>query len=241
MHAICLTLNCVRPRHISGFRKFRAGTNGDGGYVMLDTLYAGQIAYSVGIGGDVSWDLSMVDRGLSVFQYDHTVDGPPVIHPHFSFQKLGLSSTDKEGFTSLSSALRKNGHQYHRDLILKIDIEGEEWEVFDHLSPETLNQFSQILLEFHNLECLADPAWHSRAHRVFSKIEASHVCFHVHGNNWGHLCQVMGITFPDVLELSLVRRDVGPITLSDELFPTHLDYPNNPNEPDFFLGNFRFL
>lgn len=235
------TLNHLRPHTVQEFQKFRAGASADGGYVMLDALHVGQIGYSIGIGGDVSWDIEMGERGLLIFQYDHTVDGPPATHPNFRFHKTELAVTDGNEKLSLLSAIHANGHVAHDDMILKMDIEGAEWEILDTISNDILARFTQILLEIHDLGRLEEPDWRARANRVFAKIGATHACIHVHGNNWGRLCVVGGIPLPDVLELSFARRDIGTIVPSDELFPTSLDFPNNPRNHDFFLGGFRFL
>ncbi|MBR1212788.1 FkbM family methyltransferase [Bradyrhizobium sp. JYMT SZCCT0180] len=239
--AIRRALHCLRPHSVQGLAKFRAGAAADGGYVMLNALHGCQIAYSIGIGGDVSWDLAMAERGLLVFQYDHTVDGPPAEHPNFRFHKTGLAAADGAGMISLPSAIHANGHAARSDIILKMDIEGAEWNILDTLGSDTLSQFSQIVIEVHYLRRLEEPAWLDRAHRIFARMEATHACVHVHGNNWGPLCVIHGIPVPDVLELCFARRDLGRFELSNELFPTPLDAPNKSGDYDFFLGGFRFL
>ena len=36
-------------------------------------------------------------------------------------------------------------------MILKMDIEGAEYNIFEHIDDATLKQFKQIVLEFHDL------------------------------------------------------------------------------------------
>jgi hypothetical protein len=62
----------------------------------------------------------------------------------------------------------------------------------------------------------------------------------VHANNYGPYGLVAGIPVPDVIEITLVRSDLGRLVVSDETFPTPLDTPNNSNAHDFYLGRFAF-
>jgi hypothetical protein len=67
------------------------GPNDDGGHVMLSDLDRIGVCHSIGIGFEVSWDLEMAERGALVYQYDNTVDGPPVPHPNFRYSKIGIT------------------------------------------------------------------------------------------------------------------------------------------------------
>ena len=49
-----------------------------------------------------------------------------------------------------------------------------------------------------------------------------------------------GIPAPDLVEVALVCADLGRFGVSDEIFPTLIDLPNNPNDADRYLGRFAF-
>ncbi len=73
-----LLLSVIRPLTPVRFSKIRIGNQpGDGGYVMVADWEDVVGAVSIGIGGDVSWDLAIAERGIDVYQYDHTVASPP--------------------------------------------------------------------------------------------------------------------------------------------------------------------
>lgn len=236
------TLAKISPTEVSGFRKIRVGGVGDGGYVMLDDLQDIGVCYSLGVGPDVSWDVEMAEHGAHIFQYDHTVASPPTSHPRCMHFKVGIAGDDTTtpSMRRIDTLMRENGHAERNDMVLKIDIEGSEWEALSVLTSEILSQFKQILVEFHGMRLLNIESFRQRAASLFGKFRVTHQCIHVHGNNFGGMAIVEGIGIPDVLELTLVRKADYTFGPSNEVFPTYLDGPNNVSMPDLFLGSFRF-
>ncbi len=234
-------LSFLTPLDAIGSSKIRVGSGNDGGYVMIDDFSTVTGAYSLGIGGDVSWDIEMARRSIPVFQYDHTVEGPPISHDLFHFAKIGIAATDGGEFASLPSLLRTNGHAGDKALILKMDIEGAEWEVLPALAKDDLRCFRQIVVELHGFLRIRDEAWRTRAQEALAKLGQHHVACHVHGNNWGEYGIVDGVPIPDVMEVTWCRRDIARFQRSGQNFPTHFDRPCHPDRPDFMLGSFSFL
>lgn len=234
------TFQLLRPHTAAGLRKVRVGSDGDGGYIMLDDFHSAGAAYSLGIGGNVAWDLAMAERGFQVFQYDHTVADPPTSHPNFHFHKKEIGPSDDGDVISITSAISANGHEAQRNLILKIDIECAEWVALDALPDTVLGQFEQIIGEFHGFLRIAEPDWRAVAQRVLGRLYRSHAVYHVHANNWGDFLPIANVPVADVLEISFVRRDRAKLVPSFEYFPSHLDMPCHPERPDIVLGSFIF-
>ena len=234
-------LRLIEPCDATGFRKVRVGGEGDGGYVMLDDFAGVAAAYSLGISTDVTWDAAIAARGIDVFQYDHTVAGPPEANPRFRFHRTGIAGKDRAPFRSLPSLMEENGHlPGSGDLLLKCDIEAAEWEALAALAPEHLGLFRQIVVEFHGLRDLHVPAFAAFAGPVFAALAAEHRVVHVHGNNCAAYAVTAGLPVPTVLELTFVRRDGKRFTRPRRPFPTKLDRPNDPGAADHALGFFRF-
>ncbi len=229
----------LQPWTAKGRGKIREGGANDGGYVMLDDFDGIDTAISLGIGKEVSWDLAIAARGIRVLQFDPTVSGPPVAHPSFVFRPLAVVGRmgDPTREITLDDILAGAGSS---NLILKIDIEGAEWEVFDVLPDADFARFTQILVEFHDLHRYRDAAWRERAGRVFAKIVQSHRLIHVHGNNYNATFAAGMRECPRDLEMTFVRSDRCAWQPSRETFPTPLDRPNKPSVPDYELGDFRF-
>lgn len=235
-------LRLIEPRDAIGVRKVRLGNPHDGGYVMLDDFDGIAAAYSLGISDDVSWDRDVAARGIDVFQYDHTVEGPPEGDARFRFHRIGIAGEDSAdgAFRSLPSLLRENGHRDGGDLLLKCDIETAEWQALAALSPDELQLFRQIVVEVHGLRDLHQPAFAALAEPVFAVLAASHAVVHVHGNNHAACAVTAGVPVPTVLELTYVRREGKRFARPRRPFPGPLDRPNNPAAADHALGFFRF-
>lgn len=237
---VAAILRRLEPMRATQHGKIRIGKEADGGYVMLDDFTGIGAAYSIGICDEVSWDLAMAERGIDVFQYDHTIDGLPLEHPRFHWSKTGLGPRATADLETLPRLLDRNGHHGRDDLLLKCDIEGCEWEVLAALPDDCLGHFRQIVIEVHFLERLADPAFAALVERAVTVLTAGHRVIHVHANNHRPYSIVGGIPVPSVLEFTLVRtRDIG-LETSDEVFPGPLDSPCYLGRADFRLGAFRY-
>ena len=235
-------LNLLRhftPRKAVGFDKVRVGRRGDGGYVLLDDFAGVETALSFGIEQECSWDTDLAARGVDIHMYDHTVDGPPAVHPRFRFFKKKISAAANEQSETLGNILATIPALGNR-ILLKADIEGSEWEMFEHSTIEDLSRIGQIVCEFHDFSRIADPVWRNRAIAVMSKLKSIFEVVHVHGNNNASLLSLANIPFPDVIEVTMVHKHY--YNFEDELgiFPTNLDFPNYDKRPDIFMGNLRF-
>lgn len=233
-------LRLVSPRKVIGFSKVRIGCAGDGGYVMLDD-FAGVVGgLSFGIADNDAWDAALAERGLSIDQFDHTVDAAPTKHKLLHFHKKRLAPQASEGAVTLPDVIETYPSSTRADLIVKMDIEGDEWDVLDAIAEGALSRLSQIICEFHELRRLVEPDFRAKAKRVFSTLNDTHAVIHVHANNFDYLYSVANIAIPNTLEISFAARSRYSFAASDELFPTSLDSPNEATMPDIFLGSFQF-
>lgn len=166
-----------------------------------------QIAYSIGIGGDVSFDLDLAKRAYEVFQYDHTIETLPKNNEHFHWKKLGLaaSSNPQLKLETLENMLKANGHENSSGLFLKMDIEGYEWDVFNSLSSGFLEKFDQIVLEFHEL-LNYDEKIIKKHLSALATIAETHQAVHVHANNAGYVNYCGNLVTPDLIEVSYVLK-----------------------------------
>jgi hypothetical protein len=216
----------------------RAGRRADGGYVVVDDFQNLAALISLGVGDDVSFDLAFAERGIPVFQYDHTIERPPAKHELFEFHQIKVACYRNESSVTLKELATH--HAINLKTILKIDIEGDEWEIFDETPVETLECFSQIICEFHWFHRCYEDEWNERALRVLRKLRSRFAVVHIHANNFSPIRSLGNVPFPDVLEVTYANLSLYPTQPSTVRFPTDLDAPNDPSTPDIILGEFRF-
>jgi hypothetical protein len=234
-------LRLLRPYAVEGFSKARFGSPYDGGYILLDDFQGVDTAFSFGVEQNASLDADVAKRGVTVYQFDHTVDAPITDNPRLIFARKRIFTEAGPESESLSSLIEQHDKQNTKpNILLKIDIENDEWAVFDTTPPEILNRFSQIVGEFHYLQGLSDVHWRQLFTRVLEKLSDAYAVIHVHANNMGGFSNVANVIFPNVLEITFANRSMYSFSETDEIFPGALDAPNDPSRPDMHLGSFRY-
>jgi hypothetical protein len=233
-------LTMIHPRACSDGRKVRIGNDLDGGYVVPARSLKCDLVVSIGVGPDVSFDLALAERGARVFQFDHTVAAAPAPHSNFSFYPMGWGPRSEGRLLNLHDINQIAQVTNDRKALLKFDIEGGEYDAIAAINVEDLAAYEVVVCELHDFHLLADPNFYLRVLDILSKLAHSHVPVHLHANNHGGMCLVLGVPLPCVLELSFLRRDLTDIlTMATEPIPGPLDKPNNPKIPDLVLTPFR--
>ncbi len=220
-------------------KKVRIGGRGNGGYVMLEPGIGGT-AYSFGVSNWAPWDLEMASLGFQVFQYDGSVAQSPDPHPNIYFNQYHINGfpTPKEGAKNIGEIFADLGHCDNDDIILQIDIEGEEWPFFQYISEEHIMKFKQIIVEFHG-HILTGP-YCEKYLSILEKINKTHCCVHVHGVNcFGSLGFFPGnCIYTFGFEMTYARRTDYVFKESLEFYPTPLDGRCVWEYPDIILGSF---
>jgi hypothetical protein len=137
----------------------------------------------------------------------------------------GAERSDEQGrrFESLSKQIADNGDRLRR-LVVKMDVEGAEWETLLRTPNETLRRVDQLVLELHGVD-------EERFIVVVQKLKRIFHVAHLHINNYS--CGEKYRPFPgwayEVLLVNkrLARRLPGPV-----VSPHPLDRPNYPDSPD---------
>ena len=212
------------PNGVVGHNKIRFGRKADGGYILLDDINNIRIAYSFGISKEISFDKELADRNIDIYMYDHTIKRLPFENQRFHWKKIGLSGiiTNNTNLKTLPELLKENGHYKEKDMILKLDIESYEWEVFQNLSNQILNQFKYIVGEFHFSR---NPKFNYS--NILKKIQITHNIFHLHCNNCGRIISLDGYKICNLLEISFIKKAGYKFDKNNAIFPIkELDYKN---------------
>jgi hypothetical protein len=222
----------LQPVRLSNCELERFGEPNDGGYLMcanlLDEVAAG---YSYGISGYDGWgcDTSTKLR-VRVHQYDcFDLDRPACAKGDTLFHEDCLAAstfTDKKQrrFDTLENQLARNGNAASR-VVIKMDVEGAEWEAFLSAPDSVLERIDQLAIEFHGTAEDRYLAAVRRLKRFF------HVA-HLHFNNFA--CWPGLEPFPAwAYEVLFVSKRLAVVDASNPLVRPHrFDAPNNLRAPD---------
>ena len=226
-------------RKVAGQKNLvRVGREYDGGYIMLDDFANNMHAYSFGIADDVSWEEDISEKGMKVFMYDHTIEDLPKQVKGGVFHKIGISGKDDldNHLLSMETILDRNDDVEKDQLILKMDVEGAEWDFLRETSSDILECFAQMTFEFHSV---LDLAKQKQIVDVLSKLNKTHQVIWVHANNCSHAYTADGLVLPNLLEATYVNKKKYRFSDYDKyILPMELDMPNLSDRNDILLGDF---
>ena len=232
-------LRMLSPFSVNGLGFVRLGRANDGGYVMIDDWGGAQAVLSLGVNDNVSWDNDVAGRLRRVNEYGHSAEkGGGSSEAVASYNLRVVSGGD--GCVPLARLIDERIAAGQIDLVLRINLKGDEWNVFDSIDGEYLKHFRQIVCEFHDLSKLSNSGFLDLAGRCLRKITSRFFVCHVHANNFGEIINVSNLALPDILEVTFANRMRYQPVDENRLFPTELDMPNQAGRADIFLGSFRF-
>lgn len=209
----------------------RVGPKGDGGYLVPDDLGGIEACFSPGVADISDFELDCANRGMRVFLADRSVDGPAVDHANFEFVKRHLGANNDDGTMTLDRWVSESGVEADAELMLQIDIEGAEYEVFLNASEQLLSRFRIIVAEFHMLDDLFDAGFFRIGNAVMCRLLLTHHCVHIHPNNCCGSVAVDDVEVPRVAEFTFLRRDRAEASGRVVSFPHPLDAKNTVKPP----------
>jgi hypothetical protein len=182
------------------------------------------------VAGYDQWGCDVATKlGVPVHEYDcfdTTVPRCPSGRTIFHAECVAAAPKVEDGrtFDSVSGQVNKNGDAARR-LVVKMDVEGAEWDSLAATSDDVLDRIDQLIMEFHGVRDARYLALVRRLKRFF------HVA-HWHFNNF--TCGPGVEPFPswayEVLFVNKRLDQPDPSRSADGLHA--LDAPNDPKMPD---------
>ena len=222
----------VQPVKLANCELQRFGEANDGGYLMCGNLLQNvRAGYSYGISGYDKWgcDISTT-RTIEVHQYDCfnlTEPSCPAGRTVFHAECVdGLTHTD-EGrfFDTIRNQFAKNGHA-GQPIVMKIDVEGAEWDSFLLAPDAVFGQIDQMAVEFHG-------EGEQKHLEVVHRLKQFFYIAHLHFNNAACVDNVK--PFPTwAYEVLFVNQRLGVVDPNGrpDPIPHPLDALNNPSFKD---------
>jgi hypothetical protein len=199
----------VQPVALKNCTLERFGESHDGGYLLCANLLDGaKGAYSYGISGYDKWGCDVSTRlRVTLHQYDCFDTSRPACpggNTIFHAECVGDTARTEDGrlFDTMENQFAKNGDAAKR-LVVKMDIEGAEWDTLLHASDATLETIDQLAIEFHFMN-------EERFVSVFQRLHQFFYVAHLHFNNYS--CTRGLEPFPAwAYELLLVSKRIGVV------------------------------
>ena len=219
-----MKLSDLTPKIAESLRLQRYGSKHDGGYILSSAhLHPDTVCYSYGIGNNIDFENALIEIG-AVFAFDPTISARPAnAHPRINFTREPASAE------MLPIHLNRHGHATRQDLLLKMDIEGAEYQTITQAPKDFWQHFGQITIEIHDCRLTSADT------QVFlRRLTEHHQIIHLHGNNYSSALDGLPVT----LELTLLRHDLMPPNAqpATDAYPIpNLDSPNDPKTPDIRL------
>ena len=183
----------------------RVGSVGDGGYYLPETYRNCDGAISGGISNNNDFENELALSDIPVIQFDHTINEAPNKNKNLYFKKVKLGNNGFSLRETLSAFKELTGVEL-RNGILKLDIEGSEFDFLANSSVETLSNFDIIVLELHFLgEIYKDIFW-KNVKDALILIRQNHKPIFATGNNSRPYVQIGGLAICDILEITFIRN-----------------------------------
>jgi hypothetical protein len=222
----------LKPVTLENCTLKRYGGAHDGGYLMCENLIQGiQRLYSYGIDTEDNWGCELSRQlNVPVHQYDCFTEHRPMCPRGlfvFHDECVGdrTETVDGHQFDTLPNQIARNRDTASR-LIVKIDIEGAEWDSLRVTPDRVLDAIEQLPMELHGVD----------ERRFLVMVRRLKTRFHlvnVHFNNYS--CHGEFAPMPSrAYQVLWVNKRLGVID-PDAPFPappSPLNAPDNPSQPD---------
>jgi hypothetical protein len=211
-------LNYLKVYHFS--QKKRLGNKSDGGYV-IGLLNDGYDCYiSAGVSDEESFSRDFIDyynmNKKNSFAFDGTIQKYPVHYTNkITFIKKNINSYYDSKNVNLLYFMKT-----YKNIFLKMDIEGSEYNWLLNTNEEDLLSFKQITIELHGINDNSWGALYKYKIDCLKKLSNTHYLIHIHGNNYSSSTK----DIPDVVEATFVRKDY--FESEPELNKINLPIPN---------------
>lgn len=232
----------LKVREVTDAKVSSFGSVQDGGYFLIDDIGPKTVVISGGIEKNNDFEYQLGLRGCKVIQIDYSVDEAPLKHSNLTFLKRKIVSVPvDQNEINLDSLVDQNWDDFNNKggrKILKLDIEGSEWNAL--LNFKNLLLFDQIVLELHYFQRCLDEKFRKQVLEVLARIHVGHQSIQLSGNNCCGFTILGGVPIPNVLEVTFASRQRYSFKGSNNLTEIGLNSISNyPNRAPLFLGGFH--
>lgn len=222
----------------------RIGGHKDGGY-LVPKLELNHISACFSIGCNFVWDFEKEigeNYGIPSIIVDDISKKPNDLGHLQEYFPGWLGKFNNDQTISLEDLVKKSRFSESDSLLLQMDIEGAEFECLLYTPKKVLQQFRIIVIEIHNLQNILHHHLFVKYYYPFMNLILDDFeILHMHPNNACGVWQYGDIEFPEVIEVTFLRRDRVKSTEGYTSLPHKLDQLNSQVNPPILIKWETFL
>lgn len=223
----------------TGFDLIRLGNDNDGGYLVPDDLSNISRNYSAGVGDLTKFEEDLEEKySIPSSMVDFNDVDPKLLPKKSKFlkKKIGISSYEEN--LSINDWLDNESGE----IILKMDIEGDEYLTLSSMSDKNLKKIRILVIEIHDLRHLRNYSFFKTFEKVLLRLNNFFYVCHLHINNVSKVKDIGGYSVPDMLEVTLIRKNrVKNFTNQFASIPHKLDQKTVLKQKEIFLDKKWYL
>lgn len=225
------TLKKLTPYEV-GFDLIRLGENSDGGYLLPKDFDNIMYCYSAGVGLVTKFEKDLEEKFNIKSKMLDISEIPKNLLPKKSiFIKKKLSICKSDQNISINEFIDTQD-----EIILKLDIEGDEYSNLIDLNEKKISQIRILILEMHDLRNLRSPFFFKIFNEVVEKLSKYFYFCHLHPNNTSKEKKIGKLKIPDMLELTLINKKRVKFLPSKKLkLPHDLDRKTDPSKTEIYF------
>jgi len=211
----------------------RLGENGDGGYLLPNDLKHIDKCYSAGVGSLTKFEKDL-EKNFSINSnmLDFNSIDLNLLPNNSKFLKKKLSLKNDKDEISINNWIEETD----KEIILKLDIEGDEYAVLSNISEENLKKIRILIIELHGLRNLRSQFFLDFFEKIFSKLDTYFYSTHLHINNASKVKKINQLKVPDMIEVTLIRKNrIRNFSNEFSKLPHVLDQKTVPDKKEIFL------
>lgn len=225
------TLNKIMPYDI-GIELIRLGENSDGGYLLPKDFDKINYCYSAGVGYVTQFEKDLEEKfNIKSIMLDIFEIPKNLLPKKSTFINKKLSIYKSEKNITINEFI-----DTENEIILKLDIEGDEYSNLIYLDEKKMSQIRILILEFHDLRHLRSPFFFKIFNEVVEKLSKYFYFCHLHPNNTSKVKKIGMLKVPDMIELTLINKNRVKFSPSKRLkLPHALDKKTDPSKNEIYF------
>ena len=236
----------------------RLGPNRDGGYLVPDCLHDCKYLFSIGVGSVSDFEMDFINYSkspdynihnnrqaflLDKLEYtdqNYALSNDEGILKNFENKWLGTKNDDST--ITLDNFVNSKEHiiNGNKNLVLQMDIEGNEYISIVATSDKTLSRFKILVFELHYLHYLNNRIFSILFNSFMDKILENFILCHLHPNNGRSVINIHGVSIPKFLEATFIRKDQCKLIEGELKIPHSFDKKNLPYRKSIKLDDFFY-